>query len=429
MYRSHFVADIGPELDGKEVLVAGWVHLIRDLGGKKFIILRDKTGLGQIVVEKNSNAYKVSEELTQESVIQVRGVVRADVRAPRGAEVHATEMRVLNKAKAPLPLDVSGKVKADIDTRLRERVLDLRRQEMQAVIKIQTLVLKAFRETLYKEGFVEIFTPKIIATATEGGAQLFPVIYFGKEAFLAQSPQLYKELMAGVIERVFEIAPAWRAEESDTPFHLSEFISMDVEMAFADYNDVMNLLEKIIYNIVTAVRDQAKEELKILNYEPPNISLPLKRLTYTEAVEILRGKGYNIKFGDDIGTPELRILNEELKENVYYIIDWPSETRPFYTKSKDENPQLSESFDLVYKHIEIASGSTRNHKKEVLEQKLKERGLKPESFEFFLKWFDYGMPPHAGFGMGLQRLMVMLTGIQNIKEITLFPRDKKRLVP
>lgn len=429
MYRSHFITDISPELDGKEVIVAGWVHLIRDLGGKKFVILRDKTGLGQIVVEKNSNAYKTAEELTQESVIQVRGVVKADKRAPRGVEVHANEIIVLNKAKAPLPLDVSGKVKADIDTRLRERVLDLRRQEMQAIIKIQSLVLKAFRETLYKEGFVEIFTPKIIAAATEGGAQLFPVIYFGREAFLAQSPQLYKELMAGVIERVFEIAPAWRAEESDTPFHLSEFISMDVEMAFADYNDVMQLLEKIVYNIVTTVKEQAKEELKILNYEPPNVTLPLKRLAYTEAIEILRGKGYNMKFGDDIGTPELRILNEELKEDLYFITDWPSETRPFYTKSKNENPQLSESFDLVYRFLEIASGSTRNHKKEVLEQKLKEKGLKPESFEFFLKWFDYGMPPHAGFGMGLQRLMVMLTGIQSVKEITLFPRDKKRLVP
>ena len=180
MYRSHFIADVTPEYDGKEVIWAGWVHLLRDLGGKKFIILRDKTGLGQVVVDKNSSAFGISQELTQESVIQVRGIVKADKRAPRGIELHAEEITLLSKAKAPLPLDVSGKVKADIDTRLRERVLDLRRQEMQAVIKIQSLALKAFRETLYKEGFIEIFTPKIIASATEGGAQLFPVIYFGK---------------------------------------------------------------------------------------------------------------------------------------------------------------------------------------------------------------------------------------------------------
>ncbi|BFH73229.1 aspartate--tRNA(Asn) ligase [Sulfurisphaera javensis] len=429
MYRSHFITDITPDYDGKEVVLAGWVHLLRDLGGKKFIILRDKTGLGQVVVDKNSKAFTVAQDLTQESVIQVRGIVKTDKRAPRGVELHAEEIVLLNKAKAPLPLDVSGKVKADIDTRLRERVLDLRRQEMQAVIKIQSLALKAFRETLYKEGFIEIFTPKIIASATEGGAQLFPVIYFGREAFLAQSPQLYKELMAGVVERVFEIAPAWRAEESDTPFHLAEFISMDVEMAFADYNDVMQLLEKIIYNIVDTIKREGKEELAVLNYQPPEIRLPIRRLKYTEAIEILRSKGYNIKFGDDIGTPELRILNEELKEDLYFIIDWPSDARPFYTKVKDENPELSESFDLIYRFLEIVSGSTRNHKKEVLEETLKKKGLKPESFEFFLKWFDYGMPPHAGFGMGLARLMVMLTGIQSVKEIVPFPRDKKRLTP
>jgi len=209
LLKEYYISDIKPEFDGKTVIVAGWVHNVRDLGGKKFIILRDKTGLGQVVVDKsNEEAFKTVSDLTQESVIQVKGVVKADNRAPRGVEIHANEIIILSKAKAPLPLDVSGKVKADIDTRLRERVLDLRRPEMQAVLKIQSVVLRAFRETLYKEGFIEIYTPKIIAAATEGGAQLFPVIYFGKEAFLAQSPQLYKELMAGVIEKVFEIAPA-----------------------------------------------------------------------------------------------------------------------------------------------------------------------------------------------------------------------------
>ena len=430
MLKEYYISDIKPEFDGKTVVVAGWVHNIRDLGGKKFIILRDKTGLGQIVVDKsNEEAFKTASNLTQESVIQVKGVVKADNRAPRGVEIHANEIIVLNKAKAPLPLDVSGKVKADIDTRLRERVLDLRRPEMQAVLKIQSVVLRAFRETLYKEGFIEIYTPKIIAAATEGGAQLFPVIYFGKEAFLAQSPQLYKELMAGVIEKVFEIAPAWRAEESDTPYHLSEFISMDVEMAFADYNDVMSLIEKLIYNIVKQVNEECKEELKLLNYTLPEVKLPLKRIKYRDAIEILQSKGYNIKFGDDIGTPELRILNQEIKEDLYFVIDWPTMARPFYTKVKESDPDVSESFDLIYKWLEIASGSTRNHKREVLEDALRKRGLKPENFEFFLKWFDYGMPPHAGFGMGFARLMVMLTGIHNVKEIVPFPRDKKRLTP
>ncbi len=429
MYKSHYVSNIDSSLVDKEVTLAGWVHNIRDLGGKKFILLRDSTGILQVVVDKSSEAFKLTEDLSQESVIVVKGIVKTDPRAPGGVEVHASKIEILNKARAPLPLDVSGKVEADLDTRLRERVLDLRRPVMQAVLKIQSKVVKAFRETLYKKGFIEVFTPKIIATATEGGAQLFPVIYFGKEAFLAQSPQLYKELLAGAVERVFEIAPAWRAEESDTPYHLAEFISMDVEMAFADYNDIMNIIEDLMENMISTVNSECKEELKLLNHNLPEFKRPIRRITYEEALEILRSKGLNLKFGDDISTPELRVLNQELKEDLYFIIDWPTLSRPFYTKVKSDNPNVSESFDLIYRWLEIASGSTRNHEKEVLINSLKSRGLKPESFEYFLKWFDYGMPPHAGFGMGLARLMVMFTGLNNVKEIVPFPRDKKRLVP
>ncbi len=429
MLRTHFVNQITPQMEGKEVTIAGWVHLVRDLGGKKFILIRDKTGLSQIVIDKNSNSFQVAKDLTQESTVMVRGIIKADNRAPNGVEIHAIEVIPLSIAKSPLPLDVSDKVKADLDTRLRERLLDLRRLEMQAVIKIQNNVVKAFRETLYNEGFTEIFTPKIIATATEGGAQLFPVIYFGKEAFLAQSPQLYKELLAGAIERVFEIAPAWRAEESDTPYHLAEFVSMDVEMAFADYNDIMSIIEDLIVNMIQYVRKYNENELKTLNYELLDVSKPIKRITYSNAIEMLQSKGVNIKFGDDIGTPELRILNKELGQDLYFITEWPALARPFYTKRKDDNPEISESFDLIFRWLELVSGSTRNYKREVLEKELKARGLNPINFEFFIKWFDYGMPPHAGFGMGLQRLMIMFTGLQNVKEISLFPRDKKRLVP
>lgn len=429
MYKTHYVSDINPSLDGKEVTIAGWAHNIRDLGGKKFILLRDSTGIGQVVIDKSSKAFNVAENLSLESVIIVKGIVKADKRAPNGVEIHASSVDVLSKAKSPLPLDVSGKVEADLDTRLRERELDLRRPAMQAVLKIQSKVVKAFRDTLHKKGFIEVFTPKIIATATEGGAQLFPVIYFGKEAFLAQSPQLYKELLAGAVERVFEIAPAWRAEESDTPYHLAEFISMDVEMAFADYNDVMNLLEDLMENMIVTVNSECSEELKLLNYKLPEFKRPIRRIRYEEALEILKAKGLNLKFGDDISTPELRILNQELKEDLYFIIEWPTLSRPFYTKVKSDNPNVSESFDLIFRWLEIASGSTRNHDKEVLMNSLKSRGLKPESFDYFLRWFDYGMPPHAGFGMGLARLMVMFTGLNNVKEIVPFPRDKKRLVP
>ena len=431
-YRTHLSSEITPDLDGQEVIVAGWVHAKRDIGGKKFILIRDKDGFIQLVISKKESPpelLKIFHELTFESVVSVRGIVKKEPKARLGVEIKPLEIKILSKAKAPLPLDVSEKVPADIDTRLRERVLDLRRKEMQAVIKIMDTAVETIREFLRKLGFVEVFTPKIIAAATEGGANLFPVMYFGRKAYLAQSPQLYKELLAGSLERVFEIGPAWRAEESDTPYHLAEFISIDIEAAFMDYEDVMKILEKVIYKVIIRLKEERKNELNILGHELPEITLPLKRIAYEDALDILRSEGLDIKFGDDIGTPELRILSKCLKEPLYFITDWPRSTKPFYTKIKETNPKLTESFDLVYKFLELASGSTRIHRREELEERLKEQNLNPKDFDFFLKWFDYGIPPHAGWGMGLARLGVMLTGKLNVKELTFFPRDKKRLVP
>lgn len=366
--------------------------------------------------------------LTQESTISVVGVVKADARAPGGFEIVPSEVVVHSLAKAPLPLDVSGKVSADFDTRFRERILDLRREENRAIFKIVSVALRAIREELYEMGFIEVFTPKIVAAATEGGAALFPVAYFGREAYLAQSPQLYKELLAGAFERVFEIAPAWRAEESDTPYHLSEFISVDVEMAFTGYEGVMNVLERVVKRAVKDVKEVASKELRVLNYEPPEVRIPVRRITYAEAVRTLNESGEKVELGDDLSTPHLRKLSELIGEEVYFIVDWPDKARPFYTMPKDDG-LFSESFDFVWKNLEIASGSTRVHKKDLLIKRLIERGLNPDNFSFFLKWFDYGMPPHAGWGMGLARLGLMLTGSKNVREVTAFPRDKKRLLP
>ncbi|MEM1645799.1 MAG: aspartate--tRNA(Asn) ligase [Ignisphaera sp.] len=431
-YKTHQCIEVSRDLAGKEVILAGWVHQIRDLGGKKFVILRDGSGLIQITLSKGMVADELitlAEELTYESVIKVKGIVKEDLRAPRGVEVIPTEIRIISKAKTPLPLDVSGKVKADIDTRLRERLLDLRRIESRAIARITNTVIKKIREILTSKGFIEVFTPKIIATATEGGANLFPVIYFGREAFLAQSPQLYKELLAAAFERVFEIGPAWRAEESDTPYHLSEFISIDIEAAFMDYRDVMNLLEEVLQAVIKAVEKENAEDLKTLGHQLPEVSFPIPRITYLEALDILRRKKIELKFGDDISTPELRVLASEIGVPFYFIVEFPTKTRAFYTKPKDDDPEISESFDLVWQHLELASGSTRIHDKEMLIASIKNRGLNEESFQYFIRWFDYGMPPHAGWGLGLARLLLPLTGKNNVKEVTLFPRDKKRLTP
>jgi nondiscriminating aspartyl-tRNA synthetase len=428
-YRTHLSSELGPSLDGAEVVVAGWVHFKRDLGGKKFLVIRDKDGFIQVVISKeNKELSELFYRLTPESTVSVVGVVKADSRAPGGFEIVPTKIIVHSIVKTPLPLDVSGKVPADFDTRFRERVLDLRREESRAIFKIMSIALRAIREELYSLGFIEVFTPKIVAAATEGGAALFPVAYFGREAYLAQSPQLYKELLAGAFERVFEIAPAWRAEESDTPYHLSEFISVDVEMAYANYEDVMEVLERVVWRAISEVRERASKELKVLNYEPPEVRIPLKRFRYEEVVKTLREHGEKIELGEDLSVTHLRRLCEIVGEELYFIVDWPDKARPFYTMPKDDGV-YSESFDLVWRYLEIASGSTRVHRKELLVKRLLERGLNPENFEFFLKWFDYGMPPHAGWGMGLARLGLMLTGARNVREVTPFPRDKKRLIP
>jgi len=433
-YKKNFAKDIKPELDGEKVILAGWVHIKRDLGGKKFLILRDKTGTAQLVFAKGKTPEKLIEtfyKLTRESVIRVIGVVKASPKAPNGAEVEPLEVEILNLAKTPLPLDVTGKVPADLDTRLNNRVLDLRRKENQAIFRIHDTVLQAIREKLRELGFIEIITPKIIATATEGGAQLFPVIYFGKEAFLAQSPQLYKELLAGAFERVFEIGPAFRAEESDTPYHLSEFVSVDIEAAFMNYHDVMRVLEEVVDYVLRKIMKENLEDLKILKYEDkfPKIRRPVKKITYDEAIDLLQEHGYPIERGEDLDVSSQRRLGEIIGEDFYFIIDWPTDSRPFYTMPKKDNPERTESFDLVYSWLEIASGSTRIHKRDLLEKQLRKQGLNPASFEYFLKWFDWGMPPHAGWAIGLGRFMLTLTGARNIREVVLFPRDKKRLTP
>ncbi|MEM0153533.1 MAG: aspartate--tRNA(Asn) ligase [Ignisphaera sp.] len=431
-FKSIRCRDVTPLLSGKTIVISGWVHQIRDLGGKKFIVLRDGSGVVQVTISKSEASRDVLdavEDITPESVVQIRGVVKDDPRAPRGAEIVPIEFKILNLAKKPLPLDVSGKVGADIDTRLRERILDLRRAEMMSIVRIGDKALKVIREVLRSEGFVEIFTPKIIATATEGGANLFPVIYFGREAFLAQSPQLYKELLAASFERVFEIAPAWRAEESDTPYHLAEFVSVDIEAAFMDYEDVMKILEKVVYEVVKTIREENSDDLTTLNYDLPEVSLPLPRIRYVDAIRILRERGMDVKFGDDIGTPEQRVLASVLDTQLYFITEFPTRIRAFYTKPKDDDSEVSESFDLVWKFLELASGSSRIYKKEQLVEALKSRGMNVESFQFFIKWFDYGMPPHAGWGLGFARLLMMLTNRGSVKEVTLFPRDKKRLTP
>lgn len=429
--RTHYTGEIKPEFDGKEVIIFGWIKEIRDLGGIRFLILRDREGDVQITIPRK----KVSKELLEKSdalqtqySIGVKGIVKKTTLTPRGVEVIPNEIRIISIAQHPLPMDPTGKTSAEIDVRLDARILDLSREKNIALFRIEHTTLAAIRRFLSEKGFIEVHTPRIIATATEGGAALFPVDYFEKEAYLAQSPQLYKEQLTLSFEKVFEIGSFFRAEESSTRRHLSEFISVDIEQAFANEEDVMHLLEGLIHDVCKKVKEKCSAELSILKHRIEVPDLPFKRFTYDEILGELEKKGFEVSWGADIPTPAYRTLGK-LHPYFYFITHWPAKAKPFYIKLRDDNAELTEGFDFMWQWIELASGGTRVHDKEVLIQRLKEQGLNPESFKYHLKVFDYGIPPHAGWAVGFERLVMMLTGIKNIREVVLFPRDRFRLTP
>ncbi len=428
--RTHLASEITPALDGSQVTLLGWLHEKRDLGGLRFLLIRDRSGLVQAVAAKKEVSPELWEELSsfkRESVLAVKGIAKAFPQAPGGAEVRIREVLLISPSEDP-PIDVVGKTSADLDTRLDNRIVDLRRVESQAIFRIQSTVASAIRSYLRENGFIEVFTPKIIATATEGGASLFSVFYYDRIAYLSQSPQLYKEQLTSAFERVFEIAPAFRAEESDTQRHLSEITMVDAEAAFMDYQDVMSLLDGLVERVVKAVNEENRRELRALGREALEVKVPIPRITYDEAVSILDRKGVEHEKDADFGTVQLKALSEELRD-FYFITDWPTAARPFYAKPLEGRPERCESFDLMYGWIELASGATRVNDGKLLKERMSSQGLNPDSFKTHLKWFNYGMPPHSGFGLGLARLLMVLTGKDNIREVVMFPRDKRRLEP
>jgi nondiscriminating aspartyl-tRNA synthetase len=429
--RTHYSSEILPDLDGEKVTIFGWVEEIRDLGGLKFFVLRDKEGVIQIAVHSEDVDDTVSTRisgLNKQSVIGVKGTVKKMLKAPQGAEITPEKIKILASAKHPLPLDPTGRIPAEIDVRLNSRILDLRRPSSRAIFRIRHTVLGAIREFLSEQGYIEIITPKIIASATEGGATLFPIAYFDREAFLAQSPQLYKEQLISDFEKVFEIGPIFRAEQSKTRRHLSEATSIDIEEAFVNYDDVMKTLENLICYVLKNVKSECRSELEILNEKFTIPKQPFEILTYDQILEELSQAGEKFSWGEDISTPALKTLGK-LHPTFYFIKDWPTTSKPFYIKPRDDETNLCEAFDLMYKWTELVSGGTRVASKALLIKRLKEQNLDPSSFEYHLKVFDYGMPPHAGWALGLERFMMMITGKKNIREVTLFPRDRFRLTP
>jgi len=428
--RSHLCAEIHPSLDGSEVHLLGWLHERRDLGGLRFLILRDRSGKVQLIMNRKDTpeeVWRITDGLKRESVLSVTGMVKRSPQAPGGAEVLVSKVELLASSD-DLPLDVVGKTEAELDTRLDYRVLDLRRAAPQAIFRIESTTVRAIRSFLDDSGFMEVFTPKIISTATEGGANLFSVFYYDRLAYLSQSPQLYKEVLTSDFERVYEIAPAFRAEESDTLRHLAEVTMVDAEAAFFDYEDVMDLMTGLIKAVVQEVNSENEEDLKALGRSRLEEVDSIPRLEYDEAVKLLDEAGVPHEHEGDLGTPELKEISKHYP-GYYFIVNWPTRARPFYVQPLKDNPTRSESFDLMYGWLELSSGATRVSDGDLLRKRLMEQGLNPESFKKHLMWFRYGMPPHAGFGLGLARLVMALTGVSNVREAVLFPRDKRRLEP
>ena len=441
---------------GSEVTIAGYAETVRGRGAICFLMLRDGTGHIQAFLKRDNmdeGSFESIQSASRESTIQVTGTV-AQKRPPRVAEgepvpppeyeVNVSSGTILAEAAAPLPVGVTDDVQVGLDVRLDNRHLDLRRAHVNAMFQLRSKVLQYGRDHLIKEGFQEINSPKIIAAAAEGGTNLFPMKYFETEAYLSQSPQLYKQLaVLGGLERVFEIGPAFRAEKHDTYRHLNEFISFDIEGAWMDDEDVMGVQERMIHHIWTEVSNNDQDLMGVINeyrasqgqdavtVEVP--SLPFPRIPYCDAIEIVKDGGGEIEWGDDIESHHCDLIAAKYP-GFHFLPRWPMAMKPFYIHHKEEERgttggQLSRGFDLNFGRDEMTSGGAREHRVDVLEQNLRNMGLEPEDFAFYTDGFRYGAPPHAGWGLGVARLLMVLTGAGNVREVVLFPRDRSRVTP
>jgi nondiscriminating aspartyl-tRNA synthetase len=416
------------------VRLTGWLHRLRRLGGINFLVLRDGYGLFQAVID-NADELARLREVQPESVIEVRGIVVAEDQAPGGYELHDCRVQVITQVTEALPFELNKRVfKPGLDVFLDHAPVGLRHPQKQATFRLFSGVLSSFRASLTEQGFTEIQTPKLVATATEGGANVFPVDYFGHKAYLAQSPQLYKQIMVGVFDRVFEVGPVFRAEPHSTTRHINQYTSLDAELGFIhDHTDVMAVLTNVMGHIVETVRQDYARELTALDARLPTIN-GIPSLKFREAQQIILERfGEDCQDELDLAPQHERWLCEwaeqEHDSELLFVTHYPTAKRPFYTMPDPEDPDHTHSFDLLFRGIEIVTGGQRVHGYGQLLSHLERWHLQPEAFGGYLEAFRYGMPPHGGFGMGAERLVQMIVGASNLRETTLFPRDMRRLSP
>lgn len=422
---------------GERVRLQGWLHALRQLGGVSFVVLRDGWGMAQAVADSEAELAPLAEASAGvESVIAVEGTVAAAPQAPGGFELRQPRIEVLVPVTEAPPVALNKReLKAALNTQLDHAVVTNRHPARRALLRLGSAAIAGFRETLDPLGFTEIQTPKIVAAATESGANVFALDYFGRPAYLAQSPQLYKQIMVGVYERVYEVGPVFRAEPHDTTRHINEYVSLDAEMGFIESHfTVMAVLRDAVAGILAAMGARCEAELLLLGLELPTVPPEIPHIPLVEAQEMIyREHGVDVRGEPDLSAQDERWVGEwarrEHGSDFVYVTGYPTKKRAFYTAPDPAQPKYSNSFDLLFRGLELVSGSQRLHRYQDYIAVLEERGLPLEPFAFYLEAMRYGMPPHGGFAIGLERLLMQLTGVPNIKLATLFPRDLNRLTP
>mgnify|MGYP000711234171 FL=1 len=422
------------DLTGETVRVNGAVHAIRDMGEVAFVILRKREGLLQCVYEEEKTNFDLK-DLKEGATVEVKGVVSKEDRAPNGIEIRLSEIQVLSEPVEPMPLAISKwKLNTSLEANLNYRAISLRNVRERAKFRIQEGIVRGFRDSLYKEGFTEIHTPKLGAKSAEGGANLFKLEYFHRPAILQQSPQFYKQMMVGVFDRVFETAPVFRAEKHNTKRHLNEYTSLDFEMGYIDgYEDIMAMETGFLQYTMELLSKEYAKELKMLNITLPNVD-KIPAVRFDEAKQKVSEKyGRKICNPYDLEPEEEALIGKYYKEecgaDFVFITHYPSKKRPFYAMDDPEDATYTLSFDLLFHGLEITTGGQRIHDYNELLAKIEKRGMTTEGMEQYLSAFKHGMPPHGGLGIGLERLTMQLVGEDNVRETTLFPRDLSRLEP
>ena len=419
-----------PEHKGARVLLKGWIHRIHDLGRVAFVTLRDKSGMVQLVLDE---VFK--EGLRLETAIEVTGICTENTKAPGGLELVVEGVKVVGKANYEvLPFPINKEDHVHIETRLDHRTISLRPDKARAPFAVQQAIVEAFRTYLTSHHFSEIHTPKILSAGTEGGSEMFTVKYFDTRAFLAQSPQFYKQMMVGAgFERVFEIGHAYRAELHNTWRHLNEYVSLDLEMGFIDSEeDVMDLEEGFMKFLIPYLQQCCGPELTLLDMKLPEIKT-IPRISLAEAQDILQNEYDKASPPGNLDSEGEGLLADHVRKNYdsdfVFITRYPTAKRPVYTMPFEDDPSVTRSFDLLFRGLEITTGGQRIHDYTHLIENMEKFSLDPKEFSFYTESFRYGMPPHGGLAIGLERLTMKLCGLSNIREATLLPRDLKRLTP